>query len=212
MSTTRRRTAIAAVAATGLFVLAGCGGTTRPGAAAVIGGQAIDDGTLLQAVDAALMDPAVRQRFAGTDPRAAVQALELSRLIRQQLTERVAAEVGAVVTRGDVDQRVQALVQQAGGPDQLAQAALQADVPPADIRESLRLGLLREAIVAKIAPQAQGQAAQLAFVQRIADAARRAGVVVNPRFGQFDLTTLQLVPRDFAVSSPAPVAPGLSAG
>ena len=137
----RARLAMAAAAA--LAVAAGLSGcTTSPGAAAVVGGSRISAATLQATVNRALADPAAQQQL-GQD-RAGFVRNELSRLITNVIVARAAAEQHVTVTNTDIDRELDSLAQQAGGAQQLVQAASASGVPKQDLRTFIRYFVMQQ--------------------------------------------------------------------
>ena len=129
--------AAAVLAAAGL---AGC--TTSPGAAAIVGGDRISAETLQATVNRALADPAAQQQL-GQD-RAGFVRNELSRLITNVIVARAASDQHIVVSNTDIDHELDNLAQQAGGPQQLEQAASASGVPKQDLRTFIRYFVMQQ--------------------------------------------------------------------
>jgi parvulin-like peptidyl-prolyl isomerase len=138
--------AVAAVLVAGAGA-AGC--TTSPGAAAIVGGHRISAQTLQATVNRALVDPAAQQQL-GQDRGAFVRS-ELSRLITNVIVVRAAADEHITVTDGDIDHELDSLAQQAGGRQQLVQAASGAGVPQADLRSFVRYFVMQQKIGDRLA-------------------------------------------------------------
>ena len=157
----RARTVVATLASVGAVTLAtGC--TTSPGAAAVVGGDRISTESLQREVDLGLKDPAAQQQVGGD--RAAFVRNELGRLINNMLIARAAADEHVSASNTDVDNELSALAQQAGGQQQLVQAASASGVPQQELRTFVRYYVLQQKIAEKLTadiavPQAQLQAA-----------------------------------------------------
>lgn len=155
-----RTAALVGVAAATVSLAAGC--TTSPGAAAVVGNDSISTQKLQQAVDVALKDPAAQQQV-GAD-RAAFVRDELGRLINDVIIGRAAAEQHLTATPNDIAQATAGLEQQAGGHQQLLQAASAGGVPPSALPTFLHYYVLQQKLVDKLlanvpVPQSALQAA-----------------------------------------------------
>jgi hypothetical protein len=127
----------------------------------------------------------------------------VQRWIRHELVTRAARDKGVSVSSGDVT----ALINQSLGTNGRAgleqQAAEQANVPPDELEQYAHDVLLERKLAAALAPQGsadQQQAALLAEYQKLADS---VGVTVSPRYGTFDVKTLQVVPDPNDLSVPA---------
>ena len=137
--------------------LAGC--TTSPGAAAIVGSQRISAQTLQATVNRALADPAAQQQL-GQDRGAFVRS-ELSRLITNVIVARVAADQHVTVTNSDIDHELDTLAQQAGGRQQLIQAASGSGVPQQDLRTFIRYFVMQQKIGDALAGAVQVSDAEL---------------------------------------------------
>ena len=120
--------------------LSGC--TTSPGAAAIVGGSRISAETLQATVNRALADPAAQQQL-GQD-RAGFVRNELSRLITNVIVARAASDQHVTVSNADIDKELDNLAQQAGGQQQLVQAASASGVPKQDLRTFIRYFVMQQ--------------------------------------------------------------------
>jgi foldase protein PrsA len=131
--TSRRRLTPAVAAGLAALVLTGCGSSpVRAGAAATVGEQRITTTELGDYVSRGLQDPQAQQQL-GAD-RAGFERDVLARLINHDVLVEAAKRHGISVTSGDVDERIAAYEQQAGGPEQLVQQAAQNGVSKQDLR------------------------------------------------------------------------------
>ena len=139
----------AAVAAVLLVGAGAAGCNTSPGAAAIVGSHRISAQTLQSTVDRALVDPAAQQQL-GQD-RAAFVRSELSRLITNVIVAQAAADEHVTVTESDIDHELDSLAQQAGGRQQLVQAASGAGVPQVDLRSFIRYFVMQQKLGDRLA-------------------------------------------------------------
>jgi foldase protein PrsA len=141
MRTTRR------LAAAGLVVLllAGCGDAqTRSGVAAVVGDETISTDRLAEVVDRGLADEMAQQQFGGD--RETYQRAVLGRLVRGQLLEKTAADLGIEVTQGDVDAQLDEFAEQSGGREQLEMQAAASGISPEDLPRFVREVVLEQEV------------------------------------------------------------------
>jgi hypothetical protein len=196
----RSRLGFAALAVA-LPVLLGACQPGQAGAAAFVGTSRLGETVVQDSTKATL---------AAMSPTAAANAQDgtimdstVQRWIRHELVSRAADAKGVSVSSGDVT----ALINQSLGTNGRAgleqQAAEQANVPPDELEQYAHDVLLERKLAAALAPQGsaeQQQTALLAEYQRLVDS---VGVTVSPRYGTFDVKTLQLVPAPNDLSVPA---------
>jgi parvulin-like peptidyl-prolyl isomerase len=119
--------------------LAAC--NTSPGGAAVIGGNRIAVSTLQTQVNAALVSPTAVGQLGGSRT-AAVRAV-LSRLIQDQLIEKLAAAHGVTAGTSDVQAETKTFVSQNGGSQAaLEKAAASAGFSSSQLQEDIRQAVL----------------------------------------------------------------------
>jgi outer membrane lipopolysaccharide assembly protein LptE/RlpB len=194
--------ALASLAAT-VAVLAGCGGSVG-GDAAVVGPVAIREPVLATQVaeihrgNAAPVDQ--------NDPT--LVQTTLRRLILQELVAQVASTNNVWVTRTQLDQQVAALDAQFGGRAEVEKALLQSNVPPSQLEEYLTFQLRLEGLGPVLAPDGDDAARQQAVITAVSTQAETVGVTINPRFGTWDQSMLNLgpTPDDLSIPQPAPAA------
>lgn len=191
----RRRTALTVSAAllVAAPLLAACGSEAHPGAAAVVGGQRIEVST----VQAKVKDVRAAQQRSQQADQLIKDSGQLSRaklydLIVDQVVQRAADDAGVKVSRKDIQEGRAALVQQAGGEEQLAAMYLQQrGVAPDQLNDVVR----RDILVTKLAT-ALGAASTPEGQQKLNDAftaaAKSLRIDVNPRFGAWDDQKLEL--------------------
>jgi hypothetical protein len=118
----RRIAAAAALSATAALLLSACG-DSRPGTAAVVGGQRITDGDLQSVVDESLSAPGVRAALPNSDYKGDVGAYRRSVLnvqVEQLLAENGARRLGVPIDENAVEARYKSIEDQSGGPDSFA--------------------------------------------------------------------------------------------
>ncbi|MEU9702372.1 SurA N-terminal domain-containing protein [Streptomyces sp. NPDC047981] len=190
-----RRTALSVSAAllAAAPLLAACGGEPHPGAAAVVGGERIE----VSSLQAQVRDVRTAQE---ASPQAAqlIQATgDLSReklnvMIFDRVVDKVAEDNGITASRGEIQQTRAEFAKQSGGEEQLAATLLQQQgVAPDQIDGVVRRTVLMNKIAEKlgIANTPEGQKKLLGIFTA---ASEELDIDVNPRFGAWDDTKIQL--------------------
>ncbi|MFF9017971.1 SurA N-terminal domain-containing protein [Streptomyces sp. NPDC014870] len=190
-----RRTALSVSAAllAAAPLLAACGGEPHPGAAAVVGGERIE----VSSLQAQVRDVRTAQE---ASPQAAqlIQATgDLSReklnvMIFDRVVDKVAEDNGITASRGEIQQTRAEFAKQSGGKEQLAATLLQQQgVAPDQIDGVVRRTVLMNKIAEKlgIANTPEGQKKLLGIFTA---ASEELDIDVNPRFGAWDDTKIQL--------------------
>src|SRR4051794_31297358 len=134
------RGVLVAVLAAAPLVLAACE-PVQPGAAAIVGKDAISVDTLQKLTNRVLAaaDDQTRPQIAGdAAARAKLQRSILSRLIDNELLDTAAKQLRLSVSEGEIDQEQAQLEQQAGGKPQLLQQAALSGIAPSELRTALR--------------------------------------------------------------------------
>jgi hypothetical protein len=195
----KTRLVIAAAAVTLPVVLAACQ-PEQTGAAALVGTNRLSERQVASETKATFAE--IGPAASGSVDTGKVVTATVGRFVHHELVIRAAAAEGVTVSQGDVDALI-SQSDQSGGRTALEQeAATEAYVPPAELDEYARDVLLERKIVAKVDPSGttdQQDAALLAIEQK---AAKQVTISVSPRYGTFDLTTLQIVPGLNDLSSP----------
>lgn len=196
MKSTTRRLVATAVA---VLALSACG-TSRPGAAAVVGDSRITVDELHALTARSLADPAAAQRF--TD-KAALQRRELGQLIEHKLLELAAKKLGVTVTAGDIDKRLNAFAEQSGGLEQLKKDAAGSGVAPEDLRNAVADLVLSDAVADKLTADApvDDQAIKAAYQSNIDnfDQVRSAHILVaDEKTARSILAQVKADPSKFA--------------
>lgn len=191
----RRRTALTVSAA--LFaaapLLAACGNEAHPGAAAVIGGERIE----VSAVQAKVRDVRDAQQASPQSAQLIKDTGQLGRaklydLIVDRVVQRAADDAGVSVSRKEIQDERDTLMKQSGGEEQLAAMYLQQrGVAPGQLDDAVRrdilVGKIATAIGATNSPQGQQQ-----LNETFTAAAKSLDIDVNPRYGAWDDTKLEL--------------------
>jgi parvulin-like peptidyl-prolyl isomerase len=134
-------------------LLAACApqATGNPNVAATVNGEDIPVEAVQRRYDSAKANPQLAAQL-DADPaiRADVQAQILTGLIRSQLLEQGAAEIGVSVTDADVAQTREDIIEEVGGPDAFEAIVEQSGLSEPEIDEQLREIALRERVEAAL--------------------------------------------------------------
>ena len=139
MTRTSRRLAAGALVLAGGIALSGC--NTDPGSAAVVGSTTISVNQLSSMVKRAYADP---QAASTLGSKVDFQRSQLSRLVSSAVLRKAAEDRGITLTEGEVDQRLQQFVAQAGSLKALQQQAEKSGFAASDLRGLVRDVLLQE--------------------------------------------------------------------
>ena len=206
MILSRRRALIpAAVLALGLLV-SGCAnsistsGTNNGSDAAVVGDTHISNDLLEANVNEVLTEQGKPLNTSDAD----LVAQTLNWLIVLDLLEQVATENGVVVTQGDIDRERAKQVAAAGGEAALKDAYLKQNVAASQINSRIRFSLLAQKVAAKIAPGQSADAATSALITTVVAKSKGLDPQVNPRYGSWDSTNLQIGSSSGGLSTPLP--------
>lgn len=204
------RVAVAAVVAAG--ALAGCGGSQKPGSAALVGDDRITVTKLSQTVrdwrEQFRADPAANELRAGAgnpvrqlagDSESDLRGA-LTMMINFRVGREVAERAGVKVTEAQVDAAVRLLDQETnqklqrppGTPGGAVSTTLDSGLPRAYTRDLARL----------VATQILVTQAGRPFVELFPAAAHGLDIEVNPRYGTYDPAKLELGPVRSRLSSP----------
>ncbi len=202
MTFSRSRALIPAAVLALALVISGCSSTSSGADAAVVGDSTITNAQLEGHVNAVLE---AQGRPTNTADAALVNQT-LNTLILLDLLEQVATDAGVVVTQGDIDRERASEVAAAGGEDALKAAYLQQKIAPEQINDRIRFGLLASKIAAKLAPGQETSAAQEVLIAAVIAKSKEVDPQVNPRYGTWDSTTLQIGASSAGLSTPLPTA------
>lgn len=187
-----RRTALSVSAAllVAAPLLSACSGETRPGTAAVVGGERITT----SALQAQVNDVRTAQNGSG---RAAAELIagtpnleraKLGKMIQLRVLEKAADTAGISVSTKEIEEAREA--QEQGGTGSLEERALQGRVPlaPAQIDEELRFQLLLGKLTERFGEDK--------ILQPLSQAAEQLDIEVNPRYGAWDARQIGLGAAD----------------
>jgi len=190
-----------------LIVLAGC--SSKPqlaGAAAVVGDTQISQSKVTEIVNAALVEIKATPPTAGVQAPTAVQlgSMVIDRLVVSEVLHRIAeARPSIAVTPKQVDAFTQQIFSQYGEPTVASQVLFQSGTPYADIKDFVEDYMLKQSIVQTIAPTANQNEQSTALYQFLGEEAKKLGVRVSPRYGNWDLASSQAIAGDNTLSFPA---------
>jgi hypothetical protein len=189
-----RLSSLGLVAIAALITTSAC--TSRAGAAAVVGDDRIEISTLHDMVVRGTNTTSL-QTFQNVD---GLQRRELTLLVRRDLIASLAKQMNVSVSPQQVGKVAQNFANQAGGQKAFEQQAAQSGVGARDLPAILRDEALGEAITAKLSSDpTNGDALYAQALQR---EAKRIGVHISPRFGQWDQSTVAVVPTTDNLSTP----------
>jgi hypothetical protein len=192
----RRRTAlsfsVALLAAAPL--LTACGSDAHPGAAAVVGGQRIDVSTVQGAVrDVRSAQEASPQSAELIKNTGRLSQIKLNGMIFDRILQRAAADAGVTVSRKEIQAaRAQAVAQSGGEKQFLALALQQGAVTPDQLDDAIRRDVLLTKVGAALGADSLTPEGQQKLVADLAVTSRKLNIDVNPRYGRWDNTKVQL--------------------
>lgn len=190
-----------------VLLVSGCG-TTRSGAAAIVGDQRITTSQLTTTADEVERERAAgskRSPASAQPDRAATNRRTLSAEITSVLFQELARREGVTLSKGELDRFYQQIDKSQGLASLQAQA-LQADVPKEDIDRDVRVFLLRAKIGEQLVPGTGQQVEQqrsTALNAAVSKLSRQLGVTVSPRFGRWDAKTASVLPPEDGLATPA---------
>ncbi|GFH37282.1 SurA N-terminal domain-containing protein [Streptomyces pacificus] len=211
----RRRTALALSAAllSAVPLLAACGNEARPGAAAVVGGDRIE----VSALQAEVRDVRAAQQASPQGAQLIKNTGQLSRaklhgMIFDRVLERAAEDNGVTASRKQVQDARAAAARQSGGEEQLAAMLLQQrGVAPDRIDQAVREEVLLTGLARTLDADLGTPEGQQKVAAALTAASKRLAIDVNPRYGAWDDTEIQLgdykAPWITQVSGPQQGAP-----
>ncbi|MEU8774613.1 SurA N-terminal domain-containing protein [Streptomyces sp. NPDC048606] len=178
-----RRTALSVSAAllVAAPLLSACSGETRPGTAAVVGGERITTSALqAQVNDVRTAQNRSDQSAQLIGATAGLERLKLNKMIQTAVLERAAKDAGVSVSTKEIEDVRKAQLEQAGDEKTLAKAALeQAQLAPGQMDADTRFKLLRDKLFAHYGSQE-------AALTKLGEAAKALHIEVNPRYGRWD--------------------------
>ncbi|WP_030193914.1 SurA N-terminal domain-containing protein [Streptomyces sp. NRRL S-87] len=183
-----RRTALSVSAAllAAAPLLTACASDTRAGTAAVVGGERIATSALQAQVkdvrEAQNRSPQAADLIGNS---AGLERAKLNSMIQSLVLEKAAKNAGLTVTTREIEDARAADVQRLGGEEQFEAMVLQqASIAPDQIDAAVRDRL----IVGKLGDKYGHEQ----IIGPVAAAAKQLGVKVNPRYGAWDASKIQL--------------------
>lgn len=202
MTIPRRRALIpAAVLALGL-IISGCSSTSNGADAAVVGETHITN----EHLESVTSDVLLAQGKPSNTSDAQLVTQTLNWLIVMDLLEQVAVDNSVVVTQGEIDRERATEVKAAGSEEALLSTYLQQLVPAQQIDERIRFALLAQKIAAAIAPGQTSDAATTALITTVIAKSNALDPQVNPRYGTWSSTDLQIGSSTSGLATPLPTA------
>ena len=187
----------------GALALSGCAAMDQAGQAAFSDSFRVPQSAVDEQVRQVLQSVAQPD----AEPPEALALATIQRLVQDQLIEAKSTELGLEVTPAEVDRAVEQLVEQSGGPEALAQFALQQGIPQEAIKAQVRSNLLLSRIGPAVAKDGDAAAQQDATQQALTQLSQSIDLQVAPRYGTWDHALLAVNPTSPVVGS-APQAPG----
>jgi parvulin-like peptidyl-prolyl isomerase len=136
------------------LVLSACGPGGNPANAAEVNGEAIPVSTVEARYDTVVANPQFAEQFAADDDgtlTVQVQASILSELIRAELWEQGAAELGIEITDADVEARRDEIVEEVGGQDAFDDLVAQSGLTEEILAKEIRSIVVRERVEDELA-------------------------------------------------------------
>lgn len=199
----RKRLFLGVAGAVVAISLAACGGN-YPGSAAQVGSSSIAEAELTQEVE--LVVTALQ-----LEPNAQVNRVILQRLVLEDLVKTLAREHDVKISEGEIQSAIDEATKTPALKAQFENALLNNGIPAESINDAVLMTLQLQALGDKLAPKGSEQEKQMAVSIAAVNLAGQEGVDVNPRFGVWDQTSLQIAPTPDTVSEPALVNdPGLN--
>jgi SurA N-terminal domain len=190
-----------------LVVLAGC--SSKPqlaGAAAVVGDTQISQSKVTGIVKTALVEIKATPPTSGVQAPTAAQlgTMVVDRLVASEVLHQIAKNQPTIaVTPKQVDAFTQQIFSQYGEPTVANQLLFQSGIPSAEIKNFVEDYMLKQSIVHTIAPTANQNEQSTALYQFLGAEAKKLGVRVSPRYGNWDLASSQAIAGDNTLSFPA---------
>ncbi|MFD7442359.1 SurA N-terminal domain-containing protein [Streptomyces sp. NPDC059909] len=192
----RRRTALALSAAlvAAAPLLAACGSEARPGAAAVVGGERIEVAALQSQVKdvraAQEESPEAAQLIKNTGR---LGQIKLGNMIFDRVLEHAADEAGVTVSRKELQETRAQVAQQRGGEKRFeAEALEQAGLAPGQIDGAIRREILMNKLAQALGADLGTPQGQQKVGATLTAASKALDIDVNPRYGAWDDTKIQL--------------------
>jgi len=124
---------------------------------------------------------------------------ELRFLLISAIFEKIAKQAGITVTKAMKDARTASIYNQVGGPANLPQALVSAQIAPSDFPTYVQSVLISEDLVAKLKATGLDQTAANQMVQQmVLKTTKDEGIKINPQYGAWDPANADLVTIDSA--------------
>jgi len=203
----RRILAVTALALTLPMVLTACK-PGQAGAAALVGTSRLAESTVQSDTQDTIT--AMGPDAAANVDNATIMQNTVSRWVRHELLDRIAAEKDLSVSAGEVDALIASSLSAGTRKDLEQAAAQQASVPPAELEQYAHDVLLERKLGAALTPDGSADQQQAAILARYQKVAKEEGVTVSPRYGTFDETVLRITPgkNDLSIPLASQVATG----
>ncbi|WP_245181378.1 SurA N-terminal domain-containing protein [Streptomyces montanisoli] len=194
----RRRTVLilsSAALVAGVPLLAACGTSAHPGAAAVVGGKRIPVSSLqAQVNEVRAAQKASPQAAALISNSAQLNQAKLNGMIFDRVLDRAAKDAGVSATRHEVQvARQRAVAGQPGGEKQLEATLLQqAAITPGQIDGAVRRDVLMSKVAQAVGGDTTTPGGQQKLLAALTKASKEMHVDVNPRYGTWSDTKVAL--------------------
>lgn len=187
----RRRTvlSLSVALAAGVPLLAACGSTAHPGAAAVVGGERITMSSLqAQVNDVRAAQEASPQSAQLISNSAQLSQAKLNGMIFDRVLDRAARDAGVTATRHEIQTaRKQASSAQPGGEKQLEATLLQQGaLTPGQIDDAVRRDVLMSKLASAVGGDTTTPEGQQKLLAVLTKTSKDLHIDVNPRYGSWD--------------------------
>lgn len=191
----KKAIAVSTATAVVALMLAACG-AGQPGAAAVVGNETISDSKLTAEVEQVVTGLEI-------SPSGEVNRVMLQRMVLERLVDQLATEHDITVSEGEIQALIDKEVQERGSEEAFKTTLLRNGVPEDSVNDAVRMSVQLQKLGEKLAPGKPETEKQMAVSLAAINLAGQEGVEVNPRFGVWDLTSLQIAATPDTISQPA---------
>ena len=186
--------AVGALAAVAALTLSACG-SGQPGSAAMVGNTFIPEAQLTQEVEQVVNE-------LGVSPSGQVNRVLLQRLVLQQIVDQLAAEHNITVSEGAIQSTIDKQAKIHGSVAAFETSLLQSGIPSESVNNAVKMSLQLQQLGDQLAPGKSDNEKQMAVSMAALNLAGQEGVEINPRFGVWDLPTLQIGEPPNTLSEP----------
>ena len=186
--------AVGALAAVAALTLSACG-SGQPGSAAMVGNTFIPEAQLTQEVEQVV-------NKLGVSPSGQVNRVLLQRLVLQQIVDQLAAEHNITVSEGAIQSTIDKQAKIHGSVAAFETSLLQSGIPSESVNNAVKMSLQLQQLGDQLAPGKSDNEKQMAVSMAALNLAGQEGVEINPRFGVWDLPTLQIGEPPNTLSEP----------